>query len=188
MNPQSANRLVEALGSTLRHGSEALDDVPRILREVLETEAWRDFTTRSGKRVQHGRFEDFVTTPPTSGVGGSMDLVRRIAAADPVTLDLLDRAVQREPGRPGTLDNIQGSDAPTGTSTEAALRRLRKDRPDLHARVLEGVVSAHAAMVEAGFRRKTITVPADVDAIVRALPRHFSGEDIKEIARRLGVA
>jgi hypothetical protein len=118
-----------------------------------------------------------------------MDLVRRIAAADPVTLDLLDRAVQRKQGERTDLqhtDNVTKSDH--GNERTYALRRLRKDRPDLHARVLEGVVSAHAAMVEAGFRRKTITVPADVDAIVRALPRHFSGEDIKEIARRLGAA
>jgi hypothetical protein len=44
--------------------------------------------------------------------------------------------------------------APTGTSTEAALRRLAKDRPDLHTRVLAGEITAHAAMVEAGFRKK----------------------------------
>lgn len=48
--------------------------------------------------------------------------------------------------------------APTGTSTAAALRRLRKHRPDLHAAVLAGRMTAHAAMVAAGFRPKTITV------------------------------
>ena len=33
---------------------------------------------------------------------------------------------------------------PSGTSRAAALRRLRKDRPDLHGRVLAGELSAHA--------------------------------------------
>ena len=32
--------------------------------------------------------------------------------------------------------------------------RLRKDRPDIHQRVLDGELTAHAGMVEAGFRKK----------------------------------
>ena len=42
---------------------------------------------------------------------------------------------------------------PSGTSAAAALRRLERYRPDLLDRVLAGELSAHAAMVEAGFRR-----------------------------------
>lgn len=34
--------------------------------------------------------------------------------------------------------------------------RLRKDRPDIHARVLAGEISPHAAMVEAGFRKRVV--------------------------------
>jgi hypothetical protein len=30
------------------------------------------------------------------------------------------------------------------------MRRLRKDRPDIHARMLAGELSAHAGMVETG--------------------------------------
>ncbi len=44
---------------------------------------------------------------------------------------------------------------PTGTTAQQAIRRLRKDRPDLHAGVIAGRKSPHGAMVEAGFRRKT---------------------------------
>jgi hypothetical protein len=43
---------------------------------------------------------------------------------------------------------------PDGTSAAAAHRRLRKDRPDLHARVLAGELSPNTAMIEAGFRKK----------------------------------
>jgi hypothetical protein len=42
---------------------------------------------------------------------------------------------------------------PAGTTAAAALRRLRTQRPDLHALVLSGQVSANRAMVIAGFRR-----------------------------------
>jgi hypothetical protein len=35
------------------------------------------------------------------------------------------------------------------------MRRLRKDRPDIHARVLAGELTPHAGMIEAGLRKKT---------------------------------
>jgi hypothetical protein len=41
-----------------------------------------------------------------------------------------------------------------GNSALSALRRLKKSRPDLHAKCLDGEMTAHAAMVEAGYRRK----------------------------------
>jgi hypothetical protein len=95
-----------------------------------------------------------------------------------------------------TLDNIQGfvaSEAsevhvepPTGTSVERALLRLGEQRPDLHAQVLAGAKSAHAACVEAGFRRRTITVPVDVERAVATLRRHFSADEIAQMVRLLG--
>jgi hypothetical protein len=33
-------------------------------------------------------------------------------------------------------------------------RHLRRDRPDIHDRVLSGEISAHAGMIEAGFRKR----------------------------------
>jgi len=69
------------------------------------------------------------------------------------------------------LDNVK-VEAPTGNSESAALRRLRKDRPDLHAQVLAEQLSAHAAAVQAGFRPKTFTVRADKpESIVGTLRR-----------------
>jgi hypothetical protein len=41
-------------------------------------------------------------------------------------------------------------DRPSGNSRKAALRRLRKDRPDIHARVLAGELTPHAGMIEVG--------------------------------------
>ena len=47
------------------------------------------------------------------------------------------------------VDNVNNNIRPTGTSKDAALRRLRKDRADLHEKVIAGEISAHAA-IEAG--------------------------------------
>jgi hypothetical protein len=44
----------------------------------------------------------------------------------------------------------------SGNSRTAFIRRLRKDRPDIHARVLAGELSPHAGMIKAGFRKKPV--------------------------------
>jgi hypothetical protein len=52
--------------------------------------------------------------------------------------------------------NLKSSDTAT-----YALRRLKRDHPELADKVVAGELSPHAAAVQAGFRRRRITVPAD---------------------------
>jgi hypothetical protein len=101
------------------------------------------------------------------GKGSVTTFTRRICADDPEAIDLIDQATQNAPSlHINAFDNVQGIHAPTGNTSQRAVRRLRKDRPDLHAQVLAKAISPHAAMVEAGFRRKTATVPVDdLDAL-----------------------
>lgn len=77
-----------------------------------------------------------------------MALVKRIVRDDPEALDLLDRATVARQGRPtGNPDNVSvsGADLEHGHSRQYALRKLRRDAPEVHARVLAGELSAHAA-------------------------------------------
>jgi hypothetical protein len=60
---------------------------------------------------------------------------------------------------------------PTGNSAAAAMRRLRKDCPDIYFRVLAGEVSAHAGMIEAGFRKKRERKKKSIlNRMIQALP------------------
>jgi len=97
--------------------------------------------------------------------------VIRVCRDTPHALDAVDRALQdgQRPGaRADLVDNVNEVHRPDGNATSAALRRLRKDRPDLHALVLEEQLSAHAAMVQAGFRPRTATIRLDnVESIAR---------------------
>jgi hypothetical protein len=61
---------------------------------------------------------------------------------------------------PDFVRTIDSPKAEKGTSRQYAIRRLRKDRPDLHQQVIEKKKSSHAAMKEAGFV-KTLT-PLDM--------------------------
>jgi hypothetical protein len=117
--------------------------------KYMPEESWRTFQRRWARpAIIHG-------------YGSPLERQRAKAARAAQRVDAKDCAQQRPAGRPKNVDNggsgggsvINGSRRPTGTSKAYALRRLRKDRPDIHARVLAGEISAHAGMVEAGFRK-----------------------------------
>lgn len=177
--------LVESLGSALRDGEHGLNTVPALILRVLEEESWREFVTKRGEHVEHERFADFVCTPPLKGLGADPVLVRRIVKDNPKALDLLDQAMQQPHGGDHTSQQSKDNNiqlAPQGSSQDRALRKLRKDAPELHEQVIAGALSAHAAMVQAGFRPKTFTVRADrPESIARSLRKYLTPEQIDEL-------
>lgn len=186
--------LVEALGSSLRRTGNGLEAVPGLVKEVLREEAWREFVTPRGELVRHERFVDFVTTPPTKGLGASVDLLKRLVDPDAEAASLLTEALQNERGGDRRSSDFKDNNVhleneganPQGNSRARALRKLRRDKPELHADVIAGRLSAHAAMVEAGFRPKTVSVPVSrPDSIAAALRRHLSPDDIARLIKLL---
>jgi hypothetical protein len=178
--------LVEDLGGALRSGQHGLTTVPGLLKRVLAEESWREFTTQRGELVQHDRFVDFVTTPPLAGIGADVPLLRRIVADDVEAVDLLDRALQSRHGGDRSKSSNSTVAQPSGTTKDKALRKLRKDAPGLHADVLAGNLSAHAAMVKAGYRPPTFTVRADSPtSVATTLRKKLSAEQVAELARLL---
>jgi len=175
------NALVnDTLGSALRSGSSALGTVPALLKRVLAEESWREFVTKRDEHVHHERFTDFVTTPPLKGLGSDVALVRRIVGDDKETLDLLDQALQNPAHVHPDGNNVPVR--PEGNTRTKALRRLRKDAPELHAEVLAGTLSAHGAMVKAGYRPRTISVPVGKpEAVARSLLKYMSADDIAKL-------
>ena len=75
----------------------------------------------------------------------------------------------------------------TGNGTDYAIRKLRKDSPEIHAKVIAGEISPHAGMVAAGFRKKTATVSVDPKSFATAILRRFTSEEIREIIEALEV-
>jgi hypothetical protein len=76
----------------------------------------------------------------------------RAAQRDDVADQLNLRPAHRPKSVYNGVSNVHTSERPSGNSRAAFLRRLRKYRPDIHARVLAGEISSYAGMVEAGFR------------------------------------
>lgn len=155
-----ADDVIDALRHALGEGEHGLHAFPALLKRVLKERLWRERTVAKTRRtVMFDRFEKFVVTPPLEGLGASVSVIRNLVRDDIEATALLDAELQRPTGNPtfgdaAIVDNVHDSERPAGNTRQAALRRLRKDRPDLLERVVTGELSAHAAAVEAGFRKQ----------------------------------
>jgi len=171
-----ADLVVERLRHAIGEGNAGLSHVPGLLKRTLKESSWRErVISRTGEKVEFSSFVKFVEAAPLEGLGADLRLIKNLVRDDEEAKDLLDQA----------LYNIQPTE--TGTSEVRALRRLRKDRPDLHSQVLAGDLSAHKAMVDAGFRRLTATVYVDTpEAAINGLLRRFTFDQLERALAKHG--
>ena len=149
----------------------------------------------TGQVVRFATFSEFVTTPPLKGLGVSLELIDRIASVDPELMTLVAKAkVQdtwnRTPRTETPIDdNVidRKRTSPDGNSAQQACLRLSRQAPEIHARVLSGEISPHAGMIQAGFRRKTITIPLDPQDAARCICRHFAGESLDTLLSEIAA-
>ena len=145
------------------------DSLIILLKPIDGEYPWSKFSWNTGQGSRTDTFSSFPDYLEKWSRYTMADL-RDIFRNDNVILDKLDRVEQR-PNGVHAFDNIQ-SVPPTGTSKDAGLRRLRKDRPDLHAEVLSGERTVHNAMIEAGFREKTYQIKASRESVLAFCSKH----------------
>lgn len=153
----------QAALNSVRNGV-CLRQMPVFIKRIIDRELWRNIWLQPNGRVCcFDSFKEYVEYHTPDGLGANIATLKNICRDNLEALAAIDAAAQgRQGSRSDLVDNIhevhrssvEREGRPTGTSRDAALRRLRKDRPDLLARVVAGEVSPHAAMLEAGFRRK----------------------------------
>lgn len=175
--------LVESLWHAVDNAAGNLENVPGLVRRVLETGAWQK-RVQDGEVYEHQRFIDFITTKPLAGCGWSPEKVEALIKDDPETLTLWRDAVQEKPGpkpESNSHNNIMRTNQ--GTSRSYTLSRLKRKNPKLFQRVVNGELSANAAAVEAGFRKKL----TPFEQIVKLLPK-ISKQEQKAILQILAEA
>lgn len=180
--------VVSCLRSAIVEGAAGLSDVPGLLKRIILEDMWRERVVQeTGEIAPFKQFNDFVRTKPLEGLGTDIKTLERLCADDKEALGLLTQATTGKQGaRNDIVNNVNYVDSPEGNSTAYALRKLQLDAPELHKQVIAGDLSPHAAMVEAGFRKKTVSIPVDdVRAIARALVRHLTVDQLEELTRIL---
>lgn len=185
---------VNSIHHALKGGTLGLKEMPRLIKTAIKGKIWEGWVDiHTQQRYSQPDFETFVTTPILEGLGATTDQIKALCEKDREALDLIDQELTRKPGgQEGNTNNRFSQDDDTnndnvmirspdtkasqGNSIEYTLRRLRKDHPELHEKVLANEMSPNAAAIEAGFRKRTVTVTLEVDAIARVIKKHLSLE------------
>lgn len=147
----------------LSHGTKNLSSLPGLLKILLVRKSWMRYRDeQSGKEFIYTdvEFPIFVESKWPSGLGSSetqlLKLVHGHVDVEKLIVEHYEKARPR--GINQHHDNIMTLPASQGTSRQYALRKLRKERPDLLTQVIAGDKTPHAAMVEAGFRKRPNTL------------------------------
>ncbi len=188
-NGQLVTGLMEAVGS----GKRNLKSIPMLVKRIISDGMWAEFyVDRTKQLVTRDSFIEFVTKKPMEGLGIDLDLLKRICRDDAEAIRLIGEVTTGEHGgnhgnqyTGGKTDIISLATSQHGTSRQYALRKLHKGRPDLHAQVLAKKLSPHAAMIEAGYRVKSMTIPADPTRAAQYLKRRFTKTEFDAFKKEL---
>jgi len=188
--------IIDSLRDAINSGEVGINHVPGLMKRIIKEGMWKKrYVKQLKETVEFDSFVDFVTTPPFKGLGEDLKLIEALMKTDREALDLWTEVTTGKPGGDKKSedykinvsnrnnDKSNGIDRPVGTTKTYALRKLRKDAPEIHQRVIQGDLSPHAGMIEAGFRKKTITIPIEPSAAAKALLNHFQREDLLDIMR-----
>lgn len=146
-------------------GERVFGTAPKVILNIIKSRAWKKRLDENGKPF--ASFEALVSAPYWHGLESSVEDIRRICFKNEEALQAIDRIIPAaaEPGREleaprddkgrylSNGDNVTSGEEERGNSPTYALRRLKRDRPDLAERVMSGELSANAAAIEAGFRK-----------------------------------
>jgi len=160
-------------------GSKLLDLAPKYLTSLIKHRDW-ETATGPGFR-QFDTFEAFVTCPGYQGLNTTLDHLMRICYDNTDAVKAI-RGEVPELGDVGNgnkwvkADNVRLDKH--GNNQTYTLKRLKRDNPDLAQQVIDGELSANAAAIKAGFRRKMVSVPADLDGFVVAALKRFTIDEL----------
>jgi len=178
---------ISNLQSMLREFSHVSDSVPHGIKIILQENLWQEREPAPGKlnKKTFKNFKEFCEASTPFGLNTPFEYVLNICKPYNDVLDLIDEANNKEAvqGRRNDLkDNFVNNInevRPQGTTKASGLRRLRKDRKDLHEKVLDNDMTVNEAMIAAGFRKKMISMPKgqDVQRWIDVIIRDFSEED-----------
>lgn len=158
------------------------------LAQAVRERAWERLTDADGHPLD---FRSFLAAPYPVGIGSDVELVRLLltlphrrealpehAAAMATLREEMERLLltplpphgkgaKRRVGVANSNPTPPPARARGGTGREYTIRRLRRDAPELAERVLRGELSANAAAIAAGIRRR----PTRLDAALLAWQR-----------------
>lgn len=176
-------------------GVRDIDFVTRLIGDVMETGAWREFTDPLGFTHSHESFRSFIETRRWKGLGSSKDaLVAWVGQSDESIARDIERVWRDEVptsgkhggDRKSAVSNNQagGTSLKEGYTADSILARLKRDNPDLAQRVIRGEITANAAARIMGWRKPRVLLTSP-ESVARKLREFFTEEELNELKELL---
>ena len=182
---------VNLLQEYVASGADDLDMVTRLVGKVIESGAWREFTTPNGFPVRHRTFHDFVTADRWDGLGTSRDaLVGWVREQDPDVASAVERAWREEVPAANTHGGDRRAEQRHGMTlnhrerADSILARLKRDDPDMAQKVINGELTANAAARSKGWRKPRILLTSP-ESIANGLRKHLTADELNELKELL---
>jgi hypothetical protein len=160
MNDIEKGQLCDITMSAIYHGCSKLDSIPALLRRIIENRAWECRQVKMRGVVQLANLRELITKEPMEGWGENPERIEGLIKHDPEVLVLWREAMVERPGKRSKVDRditdiISNKEkVQAGTSRSYTVSRLQREAPELFAQVVAGTLSANAAAIQAGFRKK----------------------------------
>ncbi len=157
MNEVEAYQVCNSAISALSHGETSLSTFPKLLRRIINERAWESRRVPGKGVVTMQSLRELVTTAPITGWGEDPAKIEAVIRDDAEVLAMWEKAMQIKPGpkkQHNSFDTVKGTNASTGNSRAYTVSRLQREAPELFAKVAAGEISANAAAIKAGFRKR----------------------------------
>ena len=173
MNAIENEEVCASADKAMRWGGEAIAHIPGLIKRIIELKAWRVRQVRTEGTIELNSLRELITEKPLKGWGTTIEKVQKYIEHDPDLLvmfrketlikpdeqDRGNRFVCRDPDNISTSTNEK-----YGTSKAYTLDRLQHQAPELYEEVKAGKLSANAAAIKAGFRKKDTPLEAAIKA------------------------
>ena len=154
MNEVEAYQVCNSAISALSHGETNLSIFPKLLRRIITEEAWKSRKVPGKGMVEMKSLRELVTTPPITGWGEDPAKIEVVIRDDAEVLAMWREAMKGKAGRKCGDNVTQLTKTEKGNCRAYTVSRLQREAPELFAQVAAGTISANAAAIKAGFRKK----------------------------------
>lgn len=189
MEPSSVmkDEIITSLARDINSTGWELRSIPGLVKRVINENMWPERIVRvTGEIATFKTFAEFVTTAPPAGLGTDIDTLERLCRDDAEAVTLLRQATTNPKHvHVSDANNVSISKPAHGNTRAYTLDRLSRERPDLYERVVNKELTANAAAIEAGWRKRKVQVDPEPDAVVSFILRQFNDEERAYIVRAL---
>ena len=160
MNEIEKGQLCDSVMSAIHHGLGNLETIPALLRRIIENKAWECRQVKMRGVVQLANLRELITKEPMEGGGENPERIEALIRDDVEVLAMWREEMVERPGKRSKVnldnaDNVSNKEkVQAGNSRSYTVSRLQREAPELFAQVVAGTLSANAAAIQAGFRKK----------------------------------